>query len=776
MSETNEKRGKNWEKKAPPSGEKIDTFSELMTEWLDEPATDNAIPNQMHHPNRQKKESDIENKNVEDAKDLEESDFQHLGNLENLETFVQELDIEDPQDTFETVDDEKMGAPIGAFEGSRIMLEMDSDGLEVAVTSLTIGDNTPPIGVEEIRETLRVHYKVISGIDNKAIRLLIKKSSKGEIEKPIVIARSQKPEKGHDGRIDYSFLAGTGIEVPPDGAKIYEAFAKDSPRSILELKLKTFLVTPEQIIAEIIHPTEGVDGLDVFGNPIYAKGQKAEKILSGANVAEDGDRFIAEIFGYPCLVEQTLHIISPLWVSKDRMRAVYIHFSQAGDPPTPQSDWIFSLLQKAGIKYGIAETAIEKICRGTSGKTRRAITLARGKPAKNGIDSHFKPEIDFDPRPGRVLEDGRIDFRDRNIITSVAEGQLLGKFYRATPAEIGIDLMEDEKKAINGRHSNFSGLEGVRTVVEGDITHFYATKEGSVKKTESTISVLEVMTINGDLDFQVGNLKTTSDVLIHGTVRAGFNVRSGGNVLIGGQIENGCNVFADGDITVNRAILGRGTRVISGANVECQFVQNSQVKAEGDINVGSYIYNANVHAGGSVEVKTFGGKKAGSIVGGETFAGVGINCENVGSLNYESTIVGSIPPPMNLALIQKKRATHTAYKKQIKETLSLLNVSKLDPQQVNVVLANHPPSQRPKLIDAFKKAVMAAKSLSPLETEIAKLQTEGREIVANSIIKARKNIYPDAQIVFGDKSHRVIDKVTTCQFVLFEEAITSKPL
>ena len=130
MSETNEKRGKNWEKKAPPSGEKIDTFSELMTEWLDEPATDNAIPNQTRHPNRQKKESDIENKNVEDAKDLEESDFQHLGNLENLETFAQELDIEDPQDTFETVDDEKMGAPIGEFEGSRIMLEMDSDAIK----------------------------------------------------------------------------------------------------------------------------------------------------------------------------------------------------------------------------------------------------------------------------------------------------------------------------------------------------------------------------------------------------------------------------------------------------------------------------------------------------------------------------------------------------------------------------------------------------------------------------------------------------------------------
>ena len=778
MPETNEKSGKNREQKTPSSGEKIDKFSELMTEWLDGPVADKAIRNQTRRPRQRSIEFDQENQKGEDTKNLGGSDSQNFGNVDDLESFAQglELGLDESPGTFEAEFDNKIGIPIGDFENTRILLEMDPDGLEVAVTSLTLGDDGPPPGVEEIKETLRTNYKVISGINDKAIRSLIKKASKGEINKPIVIARSRKPKRGHDGRINYSFLEGTSIEIPPDGAKIYEALEKEAPRSVLQLKLKTFLVAPEQIIAEIVHPTQGVDGQDVFGNPISANGQHPEKILAGANVVEDGDRFIAKIFGYPCLVEDTLHVISPIWVSKDKMKAIYIHFSQAGDSPPPQSNWIFPLLQNAGIKHGIIETAIEKVCLGTAGKTRRAIILARGEPAENGIDSHFKASLDFEDRPGKVLEDGSIDFRDRNIITSVSEGQILGEYHRATPAKMGIDLMGNEITARHGQHFNFSATEGIRTVEEGDITRFYSVLQGSVHKTETTISVLPVMTINGDIDYEVGNIETDADVQIQGTVRTGFSIRSGGNILIGGQIENGANVWADGDIGVSQAIVGGEARVISGGNVECKYIQNSQVKAEGDIRVGSYVYNARVHAGGSIDISTFGGKKAGTIVGGETFAGLEINCENLGSLSYEYTRVGSLPPPMNLALLKRKRDTIAANKEQIKETLSLLNVSKLDPGQVNVALANYPQSQRPELIDAFKKATKAARALGSLEAEIVQLQNEGREVVAASTIKVRKNVYPDVEIVFGNKSHRVIDKEMACQFVLFEEEITSKPI
>ena len=174
---------------------------------------------------------------------------------------------------------------------------MDEDGKEVAITTLYLGNASPRPGSEEILETLRTKYKVVAGIDEEVLRELIERAAEKEISEHTIVARSQSPEPGEDGRIEYHFLAESEDKTLPDAAALHQALQEKTPRAVLQHNLQTFLVAPGQLLAEIIPPTAGVDGLDVFGKALSASGQPIEKVQVGKNIAEDENRYTATIYG-----------------------------------------------------------------------------------------------------------------------------------------------------------------------------------------------------------------------------------------------------------------------------------------------------------------------------------------------------------------------------------------------------------------------------------------------------------------------------------------------
>ena len=95
------------------------------------------------------------------------------------------------------------------------------------------------------------------------------------------------------------------------------------------------------------------------------------------------------------------------------------------------------LLEKAGVRHGIIDTAIEKLARGIERRRGSAAVLAKGRPPVHGEDAHFDPAYDAEQKPGRVREDGSIDFRQRNIIIGVAENDFLGEFTPETKGRMG---------------------------------------------------------------------------------------------------------------------------------------------------------------------------------------------------------------------------------------------------------------------------------------------------------------------------------------------------
>ena len=92
--------------------------------------------------------------------------------------------------------------------------------------------------------------------------------------------------------------------------------------------------------------------------------------------------------------------------------------------------------------------------------------------------------------------------------------------------------------------------------------------------------------------------------------------------------------------------------------IQCKFIQTANVLAKEAIEVGSYIFNASVRCGGEIIVRSGGGERGGSIVGGEVFAARSIQAKNIGSSTTAGTVIGLNSDPVTaikLARLWKER-------------------------------------------------------------------------------------------------------------------------
>ena len=86
-------------------------------------------------------------------------------------------------------------------------------------------------------------------------------------------------------------------------------------------------VAPGQVVAHIVHPTEGTPGKDMLGKPLTSPGAAA-LIAAGNHTRLDGDQLVAEVFGYVRRGEETFEVVPPVWVREGGMEAYLIHFPE----------------------------------------------------------------------------------------------------------------------------------------------------------------------------------------------------------------------------------------------------------------------------------------------------------------------------------------------------------------------------------------------------------------------------------------------------------------
>lgn len=298
-------------------------------------------------------------------------------------------------------------------------------------------------------------------------------------------------------------------------------------------------------------------------------------------------------------------------------------------------DMLREALEKEKVIEGIKEDVLEELSQ-ARGKRGVPVLVAQGKLPGTGTDAKVEYFFDTDPKPVMQEEkDGRVDFRESNIIQQVSEGQRLAVKTPAMPGEPGITVTGVEVTGKPGTDTPL--LRGRGTEFEDEEKlQLKAIRPGSAKvKRNGEVEVSDRHIIEGDVDFESGNVRFNGSVIIEGSVRAGFEVTATRDVEVKGIVED-AKIHCGGNLLLRGGFVGQGKGIVRAAGeVHIKFLENQTVHANGDVYIAEEIVHANVNAGGKLIVK-FG---KGAIIGGHVVARKGIQAKIFGNIHYVKTVL-----------------------------------------------------------------------------------------------------------------------------------------
>ena len=440
-------------------------------------------------------------------------------------------------------------------------------------------------------------------------------------------------------------------------------------------------------------------------------------------------------------------------VSRDRMNAsLTVSSPQDGEPPiTP--DEIHHALADGNVSFGVDESAIERII--SEKLFDQPIEIAVGKQMIKGCDAQFEyffeTKPDFSPHQG---SDGLMDYRNINFLQNTTVGKLLSRRTPPTKGEDGTGVDGKEINAPNGKDIRFSC--GAGCAVSEDGLELKATAEGAIVYKNGHISVSDIMSINGDIDFNVGNLDCAGSLKISGEVISGFKITAGGNLEVGGNVED-ATVRADGNVIIKGGFFGSGEgSLTAGADLVIKYAENQKIAAGGDITVGGELLNCRVNSQGNVFVAGQGGK----LIGGDVTADQII----------ESAVIGSdAATPTFLSV-----AVNTELMQEYREVCSEIERVMADFERVKGTLHGLYRLQLDRKLDPKKEQVLAKLERfnkdAPAEIEALnqrKMELEAElEQTKDARIVVREKIYPGVEMRFGLLKRQIDEEMGACAFVV----------
>lgn len=309
-------------------------------------------------------------------------------------------------------------------------------------------------------------------------------------------------------------------------------------------------------------------------------------------------------------------------VSPDKMKA-YVSFTPPDNGRMLTVEEVTEALAKSGVIYGINRTNLESIVKHPL--YYEVICVAEGTPPVNGqngkVEFHF--DINRESKP-TILEDGRVDFRELNLIQSAEKGQVLCTLVPPVPGVPGKTVYGTDIPALDGKPVPLP--KGRNVVVSEDGNSLLAAISGQISYIDGKVSVFATYEVQADVDNSTGNINFIGNVYVRGNVLSGFVIEAGGNVEVVGVVE-GAVIKAGGDIILRRGMQGMGKGIlVSGGDIIARYIENSNIEARNDIKAEA-IMHSNVKCGNKLELS---GRK-GLLVGGSCKVGKEIVAKVIGS-------------------------------------------------------------------------------------------------------------------------------------------------
>ncbi|MGE5371332.1 MAG: DUF342 domain-containing protein [Solirubrobacterales bacterium] len=442
-------------------------------------------------------------------------------------------------------------------------------------------------------------------------------------------------------------------------------------------------------------------------------------------------------------------------ISPDGMEAsLFILIPPGGKPATMEA--ALSALREDGVVEGIDHEQVRHAIQEYN--AGRSISVARGISAQDGLDGrleyHFELPDDDKMKPAE-MEDGRVDYRNLNLINNVRRGELL---VTRIPPKLGQPGTTVTGKPVVPKMGKSVPMpRGKNTVADEGGNYLYASSDGHVSIIDNKVTVNQVFEVAGDVDFASGNIEFVGNVFVRGNITSGFTVKAGGDVEVNGVIES-AQVFAAGNILVKNGITGgHKAYVRAGGSIFAKFIENARIEAGNDVVINDAIVQSFVRANNYVRCE---GRK-GTIVGGTIQAGEEISAKVLGSALTPATVLEVGVNPVLREEYKTVMQQYAEKKRAFENVCQYLAVY----QKSAVSLENLPDKRKLavlKLLEDYKTQKVEVANLEDrkiqLETELEKMQ-RGR-------VKVHDIVYPGVQIVIGQAMYTVNDPLKYAMFIV----------
>ncbi|MDR0997436.1 MAG: FapA family protein [Treponema sp.] len=421
-----------------------------------------------------------------------------------------------------------------------------------------------------------------------------------------------------------------------------------------------------------------------------------------------------------------------------------------------------NFLHSHKVTYGINETAISQQV--DKPVYHEPVTVAEGTRAVDGRDAYIQYNFETSRDKVRLREssNGRVNFKDLNIIQNVVENQPLAV---KIPAETGKDGTNIRGLLLPARDGKDISLPLGKNVHLGeDGATIIADINGQVLVVNNKINVEPVYTVDGGVNLKSGNIEFLGTVIINGDVEDGFLVKAAGNIEVNGTVEK-ARLESEGDIIVTQGITGKGEGVVkAGHSVWAKFIENATVDTGDLVVVSEGIINSRVDAANRVLCQ---GKRA-AIVGGLVRACEEINAKTLGSpvSGTETVLEVGLDPRLKTRLAvltgQKEniRREFEELQRNIQTLINTKRQRKVLPEDKEAALAE---------FMAHRQTIMA--NMKKTEEELVRVQAALDDIKARGRVSASAKVYPGVKIVNRDIREDVRNEYRAVTFVLENDLI-----
>jgi uncharacterized protein (DUF342 family)/DNA-binding response OmpR family regulator len=283
---------------------------------------------------------------------------------------------------------------------------------------------------------------------------------------------------------------------------------------------------------------------------------------------------------------------------------------------------VLDFLRNHQVSYGIADDKVIEAWIRETDSLEDKINIATGETPVAGQDGTIEYQFERDyTNPGKIQEDGSIDFRDRGDVPFVKQGDLLANKTPPREGSPGINISGIEIPVEQVVDPFF--VSGPGTILSDDNLSITADIDGQPHvDAMGNVTVNAELLIKGNVDFETGNISFGGNIIVKGTIKEGFVVKAVN--LTANEIE-GATIDLTGDLSVSNGITK--TTIKTLGNIYTKFIHDSTVSGFGDFTVQKEILDSSIFISGSCQIPT------GKIIASTISAKKGIEAKDIGTLS-----------------------------------------------------------------------------------------------------------------------------------------------